>query len=173
MFDTMTLTKLIGGLCGTWLVFLLGGFFAEFIYHEPEHHGEGEHHAAYVIDTGAEAGGGEEEAEVPFAEVFAAADAGAGERLFRQCQACHSLEAGKNGTGPSLNGVVGRTVGSEAGYSYSGNLVAVADVWSPEHLNGFLESPRNYAPGTKMSYNGMRDVEDRANLIAFLQTVGQ
>ena len=59
------------------------------------------------------------------------------------------------------------------GYGYSGKLVAVASEWSPENLSGFLENPKKYAPGTKMSYKGMPDVEDRANLIAWLNTIGQ
>ena len=113
-----------------------------------------------------------EEAAVPFEEVYAAADAGAGERLFRQCGACHKVEDGANGTGPHLYGLVGRNVGSVSGYDYSGSLVAVADVWSPENLNGFLTNPREYAPGTKMGYSGMKSVEDRANLIVWLATIG-
>ena len=170
MFDTMTLTKAVGGFCGAFLVFLLGGFAAEFIYHEAEHKGD-DYHQAYTIDTGSDE---PEEAapEVPFAEVFAAADAGAGERLWRQCQACHKVEDGANGTGPHLFGVVGRDVASVDGFSYSGNLVQAADVWTPENLNGFLENPKGYAPGTKMAYNGMSDAEDRANLIAWLQGQG-
>ena len=170
MFDTMTITKLLGGFCGAFLVFLLGGFAAEFIYHEPASHGDGEHQA-YSIDTGAEESS-EEVADVPFSDVFAAADAASGEKLFKQCQACHKVEAGANGTGPYLLGVVGRDVGTAQGYSYSGNLVAVADVWSPENLNGFLENPKKYAPGTKMAYRGMLKVEDRANLIAWLESLG-
>ncbi len=172
MFDTMTSTKILGGFCGAFLIFLLGGFFAEFIYHEPKAHGDGEHHQAYTIDTGDDHGG-EEVAEVPFAEVYAAADAGAGEKLFRQCKACHSIEDGKNGTGPSLYGIVDRAVGSADGYGYSGKLVAVASEWTPENLNGFIENPKAYAPGTKMSYKGMKDVEDRANLIAWLNSISQ
>jgi cytochrome c len=170
MFDTMTMTKLTGGLCGAFLVFLLGGFAAEFIYHEPKSHGGDDHHQAYTIDTGVEEV--EEVAEVPFAEIYAAADASAGERLWRQCAACHKLESGANGTGPYLHQVVGRDVGAAQGYDYSGNLVAVADVWTPENLNGFLENPKAYAPGTKMAYSGMKKVEDRANLIAWLEAQG-
>lgn len=169
MFDTMTLTKIVGGFCGAFLVFLLGGFAAETIYHAEESH-DGEAHQAYTIDTGAEEVA--EEEAVPFEEVYASADAGAGERLFRQCGACHKVEDGANGTGPHLYGVVGRDVGSVSGYDYSGSLVAVADVWTPENLNGFLANPREYAPGTKMSYSGMGSVEDRANLIAWLDSVG-
>ncbi|NNE80875.1 MAG: cytochrome c family protein [Silicimonas sp.] len=172
MFDTMTMTKILGGFCGAFLIFLLGGFFAEFIYHAPADHGDGELHQAYVIDTGDDDAGGEEEiAEVPFAEVYATADAAAGEKLFRQCKACHSIEDGKNGTGPSLYSIVDRAVGAEDGYKYSGNLVAVADTWTPENLNGFIENPKSFAPGTKMTYKGLPDVEDRANLIAWLNGV--
>ena len=171
MFDTMTMTKIVGGFCGAFLIFLLGGFFAEFIYHEAESH-DGEVHQAYTIAVeGGEAEGGEAEAEVPFEEVFAAADPAAGERLFRQCQACHSVEPGKNGTGPTLYGVVGRPVDAVEGYSYSGALEEAADVWTPENLNGFIENPKGFAPGTKMTYKGLPAVEDRANLIAWLDTV--
>lgn len=171
MFDTMTMTKIVGGLCGTFLIFLLGGFVAEFIYHPAESH-DGEYHQAYTIpveDGGEE--GGEEVAAVPFEEVYASADAAAGERLWRQCQACHKVEDGANGTGPHLYGVVGREVDSVPGYSYSGALEQVADVWTPENLNGFLEDPKGWAPGTKMGYSGMKSVEDRANLIAWLDSL--
>lgn len=168
--DTMTLTKGVGAFCGALLVFLLGNWAGELIYHQGGGHGD-EHSQAYVIDTGeGDAHGGEEEvAAVPFEEVYASADASAGERLFRQCSACHKLEQGENAAGPYLYGVVGRDVGAASGYAgYSGALSAVADVWTPENLNAFLEDPKGYAPGTAMSYRGMADVEDRANLIAYL-----
>ncbi len=173
MLDTMTATKIVGGFCGTLLIFLLGGWAAESIYHVGDH-GHGDHHEqAYTIDTGEDDHGSDEDVvEVAFADVFAAADAADGEKLWRACQSCHALEDGKNGTGPHLVGVVDRAVGSVGGFSYSGSLVAVAETWTPENLNGFLENPKSYAPGTKMSYNGMRDIEDRANLIAYLQTIG-
>ncbi len=174
MLDTMTMTKIVGGFCGTFLIFLLGGFSAEFIYHGAEHGGD-DHHQAYVIDTGAIDSHGDrgDVPEVDFAEVYAAADAAAGEKLFRQCKACHSLEDGKNGTGPSLYDIVDRSVATVAGFNYSGKLVAVVDTWTPETLSDFIESPRKFAPGTKMSYKGMVKAEDRADLIAWLSTMGQ
>ena len=168
MFDTMTMTKLVGGFCGTFLVFLLGAWFAEEVYHSGGHKGE----QAYVIEV-ADAGGEAEEAveEIPFDVVFASASAEEGEGLWRACRSCHALEPGVNGTGPYLHGVVGRPVQSAEGYgAYSGALIEAADVWTPDNLNAFLENPRGYAPGTSMSYNGMRDVQDRANLIAYLAT---
>lgn len=172
MLDTMTATKIVGGFCGTLLLFLLGGWAAEEIYHGGGH-GYGEAKQAYVIDTGEEDDAGAEEVvQIAFADVFPSADAASGEKLWRACQSCHALEDGKNGTGPHLYGVVDRAVGAVDGFNYSGSLVAVAETWSPENLNGFLENPKGYAPGTKMSYNGMRDIEDRADLIAFLATQG-
>lgn len=172
MFDTMTLTKIMGGFCGAFLVFLLGGFFAEFIYHEPKGHGD-DHHQAYTIDTGGDDHGGEEVVEVAFADVFAAADPSEGPKLFRKCSACHKVEQGENGTGPYLAGVVGRPVQSANGYSgYSGALAEATDVWTPEALNEFLENPKKYASGTTMNFGGFDDIEDRANLIAWLEQQG-
>jgi len=166
MFDTMTFTKVCASLFGAWLVLLLGKWAAEELYHV-DGHGE----QAYVIDTGVDESA-EEEVEVAFADVFATADAAAGARVFRQCSACHKLEDGANGTGPHLYGVVGRDVGSVADYAaYSGALNDAADVWTPENLNGFLENPRGYASGTSMSYNGLKKIEDRANLIAYLDSI--
>ena len=174
MLDTMTMTKIVGGFCGTFLIFLLGGFGAEFIYHSAGH-GGGDHHQAYVIDTSAlESHDAQEDvAEVDFAEIYAVADAASGEKLFRQCKACHSLEDGKNGTGPSLYDIVDRSVATVDGFNYSGKLVAVVDTWTPENLSGFIQSPRKFAPGTKMSYKGMAKASDRADLIAWLSTIGQ
>lgn len=168
MFDTMTTTKIIGGFCSTFLVFLLGAWLAEEVYHSGGHYGE----QAYVIEV--EGAGEAEEAveEVPFAVVFASASATDGEGLWRGCRSCHALEAGNHGTGPALYGVVNRPVQIYDDFSYSGALIEAADVWTPENLDAFLENPRGYAPGTAMSYNGMRDAEDRANLIAYLATIG-
>ncbi|SFS00959.1 c-type cytochrome [Yoonia litorea] len=169
MFDTMTMTKAVGGLCSTFLVFLLGAWLAEEIYHSGGHYGE----QAYVIEV-ADAGAVEEVVEeIPFDVVFASASAEDGEGLWRACRSCHALEAGQHGTGPALYGVVNRPVAFYDDFNYSGALAAVAEVWTPDNLNAFLENPRGYAPGTAMSYNGMRDVEDRANLIAYLATFGE
>jgi len=175
MFDTMTMTKALGAICGTLLVFLLGSWAAETVYHTGGHgHGhDDEHKAGYVIEVETADAGTEEVDEGPaFEEVYAAASAADGEGQWRACSACHALADGENGVGPHLYGVVGRDVAAVDGYGYSGNLIAVNDVWTAEELNAFLESPKAYAPGTAMGYNGMRRIEDRANLIAYLATIG-
>jgi cytochrome c len=174
MLDTMKMTKAVGAICGSLLVFMLAGWAAEGLYTVGGgHHGEGEEHAqAYTIDTGAEEAAPEEAAEGPdFATLLASADPAAGEAVFRKCAACHKLD-GSDGVGPHLNGVVDRQKGASAGYEYSEALLAVAsETWTPENLNGFLEDPKGYMPGTKMAFAGLPDAEDRANLIAYLATV--
>lgn len=168
MFDTMTLTKAFGALCGALLVFLLGGWAAESLF-DIDTDGE---RAYVIIEEGAEEGDAPAEpvVEVAFADVYAEADAGAGERLWRQCQACHALNPGQNGVGPYLHGVVGRDKASADGFNYSDALASLEGEWTPENISNFIENPRGYAPGTAMAYNGMSDIEDRANLIAYLAT---
>lgn len=169
MFDTMTFTKITGALCGSLLIFMLGGFAAETIYHGGGH-GDGEQ--AYVIPVeGAASTEAPVEEGPAFAELFAVADVAEGESAFRACQACHSLEAGANGTGPSLYGVVGRAPGSMPDFSYSAGFEAVNAAWTPEEIDHFIANPKGYASETIMGYNGMRSATDRANLIAYLDSI--
>jgi cytochrome c len=169
MLDTMTFTKTLGAFCGALLIFLLAKWGAEELYHMGGGHGEGQQ--AYVIDTGAEEVA-EVAEEVNLEDLLAQADLGRGARQFNKCAACHKLEAGANGTGPYLYGVVGRAVDAAEGFgAYSGALEQVADVWTPENLFGFLENPRGYAPGTTMGFAGLKDPQDRADLIAYLDSI--
>ncbi|WP_322893972.1 MULTISPECIES: c-type cytochrome [unclassified Yoonia] len=169
MFDTMTVTKAVGALCATLLVYLLGAWLASSIYFGGGH-GDAEQAYAIAVESAEEAEG-EAGEEVDFAEVMASASAADGEALWRNCRSCHALESGVHGTGPALYGVVGRQVQFYDDFAYSGALIEVNDVWDPESLNAFLENPRGYAPGTSMGYNGMRSVTDRANLIAYLDSI--
>ncbi|MDB6452424.1 c-type cytochrome [Falsirhodobacter sp. 20TX0035] len=103
------------------------------------------------------------------AEVLAQGDPAHGRDVFVRCQACHKL--GTNGIGPHLDGVVGRAKASVPGFAYSGALRATADqAWTPEDLDAFLTNPRGYAPGTKMAFAGLPNAQDRADVIAYLQT---
>ena len=173
--DSFEITKIVGAVCGSLLVFMTINTAAHSIIGVGAEAGHGdEHHNAYVIEVAEEdSGAPEEEAEpeVDFAEVFAAADASAGESLFRACGSCHRLEDGANAVGPHLYDVVGRDIAAVDGFAYSDALTSLEGQWTPEELSHFIENPSGYADGTKMAYRGMADVEDRANLIAYLESV--
>ncbi len=173
MFDTMTMTKIIGGLCGTFLIFLLGNMAAESLYHVgAEAHGDEELAMAYPIEVDSAGGDtGEVEEAVDFSVLLADADPAAGEKVWGKCQACHKLD-GTNGTGPYLDGVVGREIAAVGDFSYSDALAGLEGAWTPEKLSDFIEDPRGYAPGTKMTFAGIPKAEDRAALVAYLNTVG-
>ena len=104
--------------------------------------------------------------------LVASADAGKGEKVFRKCSACHKLEEGANGTGPYLYGVVDRPVAAAAGFGYSAAMQSHGGNWTPEELDAFIANPKGYIQGTSMSFAGLKKAQERADLIAYLQTIG-
>lgn len=98
-----------------------------------------------------------------------------GERAFRKCSACHKVGDGaRNGVGPQLNGIYGRNVGMVDGYTYSNAFQQLAEdgtVWDHDNLAAFLENPRSFARGTKMSFAGLRNEQERDAVIAYLQSL--
>jgi len=162
--NTMEITKFVGAGCGSLLVFLLIGQFA-FELFSP--HAERPGYEIPVEETSAEAA---PEETVDVAALMSEADPAKGESVFKKCAACHSTAAGENKVGPTLHGVIGRKIASEAGFSYSSALTGLEGNWGPEQLFGFLEDPKGFAPGTAMSFAGLPKPEDRANVIAYLET---
>jgi cytochrome c len=172
MFDTMRFTKIVGAVCGSLLVFLLTSWAASALFYTGGGHGGHSEAQAYIIDTGEEDAPAEDvTAGGPsFDELLAVADTAAGERVFAKCRSCHKMD-GTDGTGPHLNGVVGRAKAASPGFAYSTALLDMSsDSWTPENLNAFLENPKGYAPGTKMAFAGLPKGDERANLIAWLAT---
>jgi cytochrome c len=97
-------------------------------------------------------------------------DPAAGQRIFGQCRTCHVVEPGVNRVGPSLHGIVGRPAGSVPGYNYSTANKNSGKTWDAETLFTYLENPRAAIPGTKMAFVGLRDPQQRADVIAYLAT---
>ena len=177
--NEMTVVKYVGSLCAALLILMLGNTFADALYHVGSSghgsHGDdhGELHAAYIIEVDEEeADSGDAEEVVAFADLLAAADIGKGEKVWGKCRSCHKLEDGVNGTGPHLYNIVGRQIAAVGGFGYSGALADMGGDWTTEELDAFLANPKEYAPGTKMSFAGLKKPEDRANLIAYLEGLG-
>ncbi len=105
---------------------------------------------------------------IDLAAISAAGDARAGSRVWRQCAACHAAEQEQNRVGPHLVGVIGRDKASIEDFRYSDALMGLEGAWTLENLDGYITDPAEYAPGNRMSFRGVADAEDRANLFAYL-----
>jgi len=103
-------------------------------------------------------------------QALAAGDVAAGEKVYNsQCKACHSLDKGKNGIGPSLSGVVGRKSGSAEGFKYSDAMAKAGITWDDASLAKFLKSPKDVVAGNKMLAGALKSDDDIQNVIAFLK----
>lgn len=163
--NELEITKIVGAACGALLVFLAINTVSHALFDT------GSDVVAFSIEVEEAEGGedvaAEEEAE-DVATLVAAGDPGSGEQVFRKCAACHKVD-GTDGVGPHLNGVVDRAAGSVDGFNYSGALPEEA--WTVENLYAFLESPKDYAPGTSMSFAGLARSAERADVIAYLASL--
>jgi cytochrome c len=101
------------------------------------------------------------------ADEAAAGDPVRGETIYRKCQGCHSID--RNRVGPMHKGLFGRQAGTVPGFDYSEAMKASGIIWDEETLDAFLSDPRGFVPGTKMTYAGVKNPQDRADLIAYLK----
>ncbi|MEZ5905985.1 MAG: cytochrome c family protein [Geminicoccaceae bacterium] len=102
----------------------------------------------------------------------AAGDPEAGKELFRQCQACHVVDAEQNRTGPHLVGIMGRPAGAVADFNYSAAMANSGIVWDETTLAEYLANPKEYVPGNKMAFVGLRKPEQIQDVIAYLASPG-
>jgi cytochrome c len=104
---------------------------------------------------------------------WAEGDPTKGEKVYKKCKTCHSLEAGKNKVGPHLNGVIGREAGTVEGFKYSSAMADSGLVWDEETLDLFLAKPKEVVPKTKMAFPGLKKETDRQDVIAYMKEAGQ
>ena len=172
--DTFEWTKIGGAFCGALLIFLLLNWGTEIIYHSGDDH-YGEEKLAYYLEIEVsddlEEKGTEE--SIDFTTLLASADIEKGKKVFGKCKSCHKLDDGANGVGPHLYKVINRDIGSIEGFKYSKALIGLDGVWSIEELNKYLTKPSEYAPGTAMSFSGLKKDKDRADLIEYLNTLSE
>ncbi|MDF2095263.1 c-type cytochrome [Aquibaculum arenosum] len=169
---SLELNKMAAAVLTAGVVAMSTGFIAKLLVH-PASLEEN----AYPIEVSDAGGAAPAEAEEPGLEpvlpLLADADVEAGEGAFRACAACHTVdEGGAHRVGPNLWDIVGASHAHADGFNYSDAMASLSDEpWTYEALNAFIENPRETIPGTRMSYGGMRSVEDRANLIAYLRSL--
>lgn len=130
----------------------------------------------YKIVAADEAGGEAAAPEVPFNTMMSKGDVAKGEQVFQKCKSCHTAnQGGANGIGPNLFGIVGDAMAEgRGGFAFSDALKkkAAGQKWSFAGLNDWLTNPKKFAEGTKMSFAGLDKGEDRANVIAYLNSLG-
>jgi cytochrome c len=112
-------------------------------------------------------------AAVPLETLLASADAAKGEATFKKCASCHTVnQGGANGIGPNLWATLGKPLGSHAGFAYSDAVKGKGGNWDWASMDAWLKNPKAFAAGTKMSFAGIGDAAERANLLVYLNTQG-
>ncbi|MEE2565802.1 c-type cytochrome [Hyphobacterium marinum] len=164
--------KVAGAVIGLVLAVLLIGWVTEILFHTETDTESFSYPVDLAAIQGGENGGDIVEEVYDLGLLLASADASAGERVARRCTSCHTFEAG-GGTmqGPNLHGIVGRMAAAVAGFNYSSAMADYGQAWTYENLDHFIANPRAEVPGTAMSFAGIRNDEDRANLLAYLAQI--
>jgi cytochrome c len=170
MSSSLELNKIIGAILVAGLVAHLSGTLAGMLV--KPHHAEQE---AAVSEGGAPGGAAKPAGPAPIEPVsglLANADPAKGQEIAKKCLTCHTFGKGEPAkVGPNLWGIVGNKHGHMEGFAYSEAIKSIDKPWGYEEINHFIDNPKAYAPGTKMSFAGLPKVEDRANVIAYLRTL--
>jgi cytochrome c len=168
--DSFELNKVLGAILGTCLCLLAVNIAAGAIFTPGKLAKPGFEIA--VPDKPSQGPGKPAEPEQPIEALLASADVGRGENSAKKCAACHTFnKGGKNLVGPNLWAVVGRAKASEAGFSYSAALKGKGGNWTVQDINTFIANPMGMMPGTKMTFPGLPRASERADIIAYLNSL--
>ena len=161
--------KIVASILLAGLIAMLCGFFTNLFYH-PKTDLEKRGYEVAVTDTSAAAQKQEEQEEIVIADLIKVASFEKGKTLSKKCTACHSFNnGGANKIGPNLWNVIGANIASKTDYTYSKALTSIEGEWTYDAMYQFLNKPKKYAPGTKMSFVGLKKPTDVAAMIEFLR----
>jgi cytochrome c len=167
--DAFEFNKIAGAVLGTCLFTLALNITAGAIFTPEKPAKPGYEIAVQEHPAG---GGAAPVAEDPIEKLLASSDPAKGQNSAKACQACHTFDkGGPNRVGPNLWGVVGRPKASEKGFDYSAAMKAKGGNWTIDDLNQFLTNPKGLVPGTKMTFNGIARGNQRADVIAYLNSL--
>ena len=169
--DSFELNKIAGAILFTLLVYLGVQNLGDILF-SPKPADKNAYIVDGVVEEGAPVEASVAEPVVPISELLQTASIDKGVKVAKKCVSCHSFDiGGANKIGPALWGIVDRDIAVSAGFNYSTALSDKDGVWDYEALNGFLENPKKYAKGTNMAFAGLRKAKDRANIIAYLDSL--
>jgi cytochrome c len=164
-FNTFAGWGLFAGVVALGGTLLAGEYF--------KHHEVGQKDGGYYVAPVEDAGSESAVADEPIGLRMSKADVASGEATFKKCVACHTINAGgANGLGPNLHAIMGAKHGHSAGYAYTAALLAKPGNWDFANMDAWLKKPKAYVAETKMGFAGISKAQERANLIAYLNTQG-
>ena len=170
MAHNLNNNKLAAGILLAGVIAMVCGFAADGLYQEnnPTKRGFAIEVAEAVVGGDAQAA----EAQVDIGALLAAADAAKGKELAgKKCASCHNFESGPNKVGPTLAGTVGNKIGGHAGFTYSDAVANHGGTWGYDELNYWIKNPGAFIKGNKMAYAGIKNDQERANVIMYLKSI--
>jgi cytochrome c len=177
--SNLNMNKAAAAILVAGLIGMVTGKVTEFLYlggpeHPGAHHEEKRGYSIEVVEDAGAGGAAAPTGPADLGPLYATADVAAGGDIFaKKCATCHTADkGGANKIGPNLWGVVNRKVASHAGFNYSSGMKTHADRnWTFDELNGFMWKPAKWVPGTIMAFAGFPKDQERANMIAYLNSL--
>jgi cytochrome c len=171
--DSFELNKILGAILGTCILLLVTSFTASAIFAPNKPAKPGFEIAVKETPAGGEKAAAAAPSE-PIEKLLQTASVQKGEQAAKKCGACHDFtKGGPNKVGPNLYGIVGDKKGEGRGFNFSSAMKGKGGTWTIDDLNQFIDNPKGFVPGTAMGFAGIQKDSERADVIAYLNTLSE